>query len=54
MKTVKFFTVVMIMLVMAQLTQAGVSSIVNGSFEDDGYISDITVKQPNGWSDGHR
>ncbi len=51
MKTLKVFAAVMIMLLMAQRTRAGVSSIMNGSFEDDGYISDITVKQPNGWSD---
>jgi hypothetical protein len=31
--------------------QAAVSVIVNGSFEDDGYIPDITVREPNGWSD---
>lgn len=31
--------------------QASVSVIVNGSFEDDGYIYDITVREPNGWSD---
>jgi hypothetical protein len=51
MKTLKVFAAVMIMLLMAQRTRAGVSSIMNGSFEDDGYIADITVKQPNGWSD---
>jgi hypothetical protein len=51
MKTIKVFTAVIIMFVMTQRTQAGVSSIMNGSFEDDGYIADITVKQPTGWSD---
>jgi hypothetical protein len=51
MKTIKVFTAVIIMLMMAQRTQAGVYSIVNGSFENDGYIADITAHEPNGWSD---
>src|SRR4030042_2906117 len=51
MKTAKVFSVLMVMFLMAQQTQAGVSLIMNGSFEDDGYIADITVKMPNGWSD---
>lgn len=51
MKTAKVFSMVMLMFLIAQQSQAEVSSIVNGSFEDDGYIADITVKQPNGWSD---
>jgi len=51
MKKVKVFAVVMIMLVMTQQIQAGVSSLMNGSFEDDGYIADITAFEPNGWSD---
>jgi len=51
MKTVKVFAAVMIMLVMTQQIQAGVSTIMNGSFEDDGYIADVTLQHPNGWSD---
>ena len=51
MKTAKVFSVIMLMFLIAQQSQAEVSSIVNGSFEDDGYIADITLKQPNGWSD---
>jgi hypothetical protein len=41
--------VVMIMLLTANQVQAEVCQIVNGSFEDDGRIPDITVKEPNGW-----
>jgi hypothetical protein len=51
MKTAKVFAAVMIILVMTQRMQAGVSLIMNGSFEDDGYIADITAREPNGWSD---
>jgi hypothetical protein len=29
--------------------QAGVCEILNGSFEDDGPIGDITTQEPNGW-----
>jgi hypothetical protein len=29
--------------------QAGVCEIINGSFEDDGQIGDITTREPNGW-----
>jgi hypothetical protein len=32
---------VMVMLLITQRTQAGVSLIMNGSFEDDGIINDI-------------
>lgn len=32
-----------------QVVQAETCEIVNSSFEDDGYIADITVKEPNGW-----
>lgn len=51
MKKAKVFAAVMVILLLAQQTQAGVCSIMNGSFEDDGYIADITVREPNGWSD---
>jgi hypothetical protein len=51
MKTVKFFAVVMIMLVMVQGTQAGVSLIMNGSFEADGIVNDIAVESPRRWCD---
>jgi hypothetical protein len=41
--------VVMVMLLAANYIQAEDCRIVNGSFEDDGWITDITVKEPNGW-----
>jgi len=37
------------MLFAAGWAQAGVCEIVNGSFEDDGRISDIVAQEPNGW-----
>jgi len=42
---------VMIMFLAGNSTQAGVCLMVNGSFEDDGYIPDITAREPNGWGD---
>jgi len=39
----------MLMLFAAGSAQAGVCEIVNGSFEDDGTIDDITAQEPNGW-----
>ncbi len=42
--------VVTAMLFTANLTLAGSCEIVNGSFEADGLIDDITKKDPNGWS----
>ena len=39
----------MLMLFAAGWAQAGVCEIVNGSFEDDGTINDITAQEPNGW-----
>jgi hypothetical protein len=41
--------VVMVMLLAANYIQAEVCRIVNGSFEYDGLIDDITKKEPNGW-----
>ena len=38
-----------LMLFAAGWAQAGVCEIVNGSFEDDGLIDDITAQEPNGW-----
>lgn len=55
MKKANFAGVAMVMLLLGNWTQAwtpaGVCEIVNGSFEDDGPISDITAYEPNGWSD---
>jgi len=36
-------------LLAANWVQAEVCRIVNGSFEKDGWITDITAKEPNGW-----
>ncbi len=41
--------VMMLMLSAAGWAQPGVCEIVNGSFEDDGPIDDITIQEPNGW-----
>ncbi len=43
--------VVMIVLLSGNRAQGGVSVIVNGSFEDDDRINDITVDMPHGWYD---
>ncbi len=40
----------MVALLAANSAQASVCQIVNGSFEDDGWISNIAVKDPNGWT----
>lgn len=40
----------MLLLLMAGTIQAADGGIVNGSFEDDGYINDIAWMQPRGWS----
>ena len=39
----------MLILFAAGWANAEVCEIVNGSFEDDGPISDITTQEPNGW-----
>ena len=41
--------VVMVMLLAANYIQAEGCRIVNGSFEDDEWIINITAKEPNGW-----
>jgi len=43
------FGIIMVALLAANRVQADVCEIINGSFEDDGWINDITVKEPNGW-----
>lgn len=40
---------IMLMLFTAGRANADVCEIVNGSFEDDGPISDVIVQEPNGW-----
>jgi len=39
----------MVVLFAAGLAQADVCEIINGSFEDDRRIDDITIQEPNGW-----
>lgn len=51
MKRATFIAAVMVVLLAGSSTQAGVCLIVNGGFENDAYIPDITVREPNGWSD---
>ncbi len=41
--------VVMVMMLAGNMAQAEVCEIVNGSFEDDDRIYDITAQEPNGW-----
>ena len=41
--------VMMMALFAAGWAQAGVCEIINGGFEDDGQINDITTREPNGW-----
>ena len=49
MRRVTFIAAAMVVLLFAGWAQAEVCFIVNGSFEDDGWIDDITLKEPNGW-----
>jgi hypothetical protein len=42
---------VMVMFLAGNSTKAGVSLIMNGSFESDGIISDIAVQTPREWCD---
>lgn len=41
--------IMMVLLLATNWAQASVCGIVNGSFEDDGWLTDITAKEPNGW-----
>jgi len=41
--------VTMVMLLACNLARADDCEIVNGSFEEDGWINDILTKDPNGW-----
>jgi len=50
MKRTKVFGVMMVVLLAVNSAQADVCQIVNGSFEDDDWIADIAVKDPNGWT----
>jgi hypothetical protein len=42
--------VIMAMLFIANSTQASIGELINGSFEADDLINDITKKDPNGWT----
>jgi hypothetical protein len=51
-KTAIAAAVIIVMLLSGNLTKAGVSVIVNGTFEKDGWISNITEENtPHGWPD---
>jgi len=50
MRSVLQLVFVALLLVAAGPVGVAVCEIVNGSFEDDGYISDIAQTEPNGWS----
>ena len=50
MKRTIVFGVTMVVLLALNSAQASVCQIVNGSFEDDAWISDIAIKDPNGWT----
>jgi len=49
MKEVIVIVVTLAVLLAVSSVRAGVCEIKNGSFEDDGYMSDITVQEPNAW-----
>jgi hypothetical protein len=49
MKSLIVTAIAAVMLSAVSSTRASVCEIVNGSFEDDGLIDNITVKEPNGW-----
>ena len=51
MKKTTVIAAVMIMFLAGNSTQAGVSLIMNGSFESDGIINDITAQAPREWCD---
>ncbi len=49
-KRVMVIGVTMVMLLAGNLARSEGCAIVNPSFEDDGWIDDIAVQEPNGWS----
>ena len=51
MKKTTVIVALMIMFLAGNSTQAGVSLIMNGSFESDGIINDITAQAPRRWCD---
>ena len=51
MKKTTVISAIMIIALVGNSTQAGVSLVMNGSFEKDGIINDITVQSPRRWCD---
>ena len=49
MKKTRLVAALLILPALASLAKGGVGTIMNGSFEDDGFIENITVQEPNGW-----
>lgn len=49
MRNVTVIGVIMIALLIGNLARADACEIVNGSFEDDGWITNIESRDPNGW-----
>lgn len=49
MKKMTGFLAVLIMLMAANTIRADANGLVNGSFEYDTWIGDISTKEPNGW-----
>jgi len=49
MKKTVFISAVMGMLLLAGYARGSIYEVVNGSFEEDGRITDITAVEPNGW-----
>ncbi|MHC4109721.1 MAG: hypothetical protein ACYSUY_01515 [Planctomycetota bacterium] len=47
----KVFAAIMVMVIAGNSTQAGVSLVMNGSFESDGIINDITAQASRWWCD---
>jgi len=49
MSRLSVFLVVIVMLLSINTVGAFAGGLVNGSFEADGWIDDITIEEPNGW-----
>ena len=51
MKRKSVFAAVIIMMLLTNYMLGNDSTLVNGSFEDDGIIDNLRLKDPNGWTD---
>lgn len=51
MKRIIVFTVMMVLLLLAGQVLAGAGVVVNGSFENDGFINDVRIEPPYRWCD---